>query len=439
MKPHVSNPPASEPETPQKRTWWAASLSRGGAALFLLLLCLVFAISGRQIWRGWPATTSASNAEFSSSASAPVQAPNGDGLSSLQLPTGRTLVYEQVDHIYTIATGEKSSHALQTPGYIYNRAVPAVVTAGKELLYSGAGIWRMSLSGGSATQIASLPSDQVITSMVVSSDGSTLAWSSAPKDGSGTISLYAGPLDHTSRVYQQPADKCPCYRAFAFPNNDTHTLLLTNDRGDHRSVRYGLWKLTLGQGSSAQPQPYLSDADQQGPLALAPHGNNLLYSTFQGYVPMQEEHAPDDISSLSYANSLSVASIGGAQTQVGRTQTLLPEQGDLENTEEYRWVSTPQFSPDARMLAYTEFSVSNVKHFPRQYALYTVDLHGASGAKPQLLATSTAHYMETGAWLDDHTVTFYADNALYALDIQQHSVARITATGAYADVIAAIE
>ncbi|GLV58760.1 hypothetical protein KDH_55900 [Dictyobacter sp. S3.2.2.5] len=415
------------------------SLSRGGVALFLILLCVVLAISGRQIWRGWPATTSASNAESSSSASAPVQAPNGDGLSSLQLPAGRTLVYEQADHIYTIATGEKSSHALQTPGYSYNRAVPAVVTTGKELLYSGAGIWRVNLSGGPATQIASLPSDQVITSMVVSSDGSTLAWSSAPKNGSGTISLYAGPLDHTSRVYQQPANKCPCFRAFAFPNNDTHTLMLTNDRGDHRSARYGLWKLNLDQGASAQPQPYLSDANQQGPLALAPQGNSLLYSTFQGYVPMQEENAPADISSLSYANSLSVASIGGAQTQLDRAQTLLPEQGDLENTEEYRWVSTPQFSSDARTLAYTEFSVSSVKHFPRQYALYTVDLHGAGGAKPQLLATSTAHYMETGAWLDDHTITFYADHALYALDIQQHSVARIIATGAYANVIAAIE
>ncbi|GHO87874.1 hypothetical protein KSZ_58800 [Dictyobacter formicarum] len=402
------------------------------------MLCVVLAISGRQIWRGWPATSSTPGLEVSSAAAAPVQTPNGDGLSSLQLPAGRTLLYEQADHIYTIATGGGASHALQTPGYIYNRAVPAVVTAQKELLYSGDGIWRMNLSGGAATQIASLPSDQVITSMVVSSDGSTLAWSSAPKDGSGTISLYAGKLDQTSRVYQQPADKCPCYRAFAFPNNDTHTLLLTNDRGDHRRARYGLWKFNLGQGTSSRPQPYLSDANQQGPLALAPQGNNLLYSTFQGYVPLQEENAPNDISSLSYANSLSVASIDGAQAWPGNAQTILPEQGDLENAAAYRWVSTPQFSPDAQKLTYTEFSVSSLKHFPRQYALYTVDLHGAGGAKPQLLATSTAHYVETGSWLDDHTITFYADNALYALDIQQHSVARITATGAYADIIAAI-
>ncbi|WP_201365402.1 hypothetical protein [Dictyobacter formicarum] len=438
MKPHVSNPPTSEPETKQKRTWQSTFISRGGAALFLLMLCVVLAISGRQIWRGWPATSSTPGLEVSSAAAAPVQTPNGDGLSSLQLPAGRTLLYEQADHIYTIATGGGASHALQTPGYIYNRAVPAVVTAQKELLYSGDGIWRMNLSGGAATQIASLPSDQVITSMVVSSDGSTLAWSSAPKDGSGTISLYAGKLDQTSRVYQQPADKCPCYRAFAFPNNDTHTLLLTNDRGDHRRARYGLWKFNLGQGTSSRPQPYLSDANQQGPLALAPQGNNLLYSTFQGYVPLQEENAPNDISSLSYANSLSVASIDGAQAWPGNAQTILPEQGDLENAAAYRWVSTPQFSPDAQKLTYTEFSVSSLKHFPRQYALYTVDLHGAGGAKPQLLATSTAHYVETGSWLDDHTITFYADNALYALDIQQHSVARITATGAYADIIAAI-
>lgn len=440
LKPHVSNPPTQEPETKQKRTWQSTSISRGGVALFLLLLCMVLAISGRQIWRGWPATNHTSGSGASSAVAAPVQTPNGNGLPSFQLPAGRTLIYEQADHIYSIATGGGSSHALQTPGYIYNRAVPAVVTAQKELLYSGDGIWRMNLSsGGAATQIASLPPDQVITSMVVSSDGSTLAWSSAPKNGSGTISLYAGKLDQTSRVYQQPADKCPCYRAFAFPNNDTHTLLLTNDRGDHRSARYGLWKLNLGQSTSSQPQPYLSDANQQGPLALAPQGNSLLYSTFLGYVPFQEENAPSDISSLSYANSLSVASIDGAQARPSQAQTILPEQGDLENAEAYRWVSTPQFSPNAQKLTYTEFSVSSVKHFPRQYALYTVDLYGSSGAKPQLLVTSTAHYVETGSWLDDHTITFYADNALYALDIQHHSVARITATGAYADIIAAIE
>ncbi|GCE27137.1 hypothetical protein KDA_26210 [Dictyobacter alpinus] len=442
MKQQVSNQPSDEPEFKQKRSrWQLTSISQTGVILFLLIICLLLAVGARQIWRAWPSTSSSVGSTPSKAANQfPMQMPDGSPFSSFQLPAGRTLLYEQSDHISAFTSANSAISTLQTPGYRYNRAVPAVVTSNKELIYSGTGIWRMNLTGGSAKQLASIPDDQVITSLVVSSDGTTLAWSSAPKNGKGSISLYAGTLEQTSLIYQQPATKCPCYRAFAFADKSTSTLLLTNDRGDHRSAHYGLWTLDLSQGKQAPPQSILSDAAQQGPLALSQQDNKLLYSTFQGYVPMQEENAPLDISSLSYANSLSLASLDGAQIRSEKAQTILPEQGDLENAAAYNWVSTPQLSSDGQQLAYVGFSVNSQKHFPRQYALYTADLQGSStAAKPQLLATSTAHYMELGSWLDKQTITFYADNALYALDLQNHTIARVANTGAYAHVFAVIE
>ncbi|WP_151756356.1 hypothetical protein [Dictyobacter vulcani] len=441
MKQHVSNSPGQEPEARQRRAWHPASLSQGGVILFLLLICLLLAISARQIWRAWPAGPSSTHsANAKTTATAPLQLPDGSPLSSFQLPAGHTVLYEQPDHITTVTTANASMHVLQTPGYRYNRAVPAIVTSNKELIYSGAGIWRMDLAGGAARQIATIPDDQVITSLTASSDGTTLAWSSAPKNGTGSINIYAGKMEQTNLIYQQSAAKCPCYRAFAFPRNTTSTLLLTNDRGDHRSAHYGLWTLDLSQGKQAQPQSILSDAAQQGPLALSQQTNTLLYSTFQGYVPMQEQNAPADISSLSYANSLSIASLKGAQTRPEKTQTILPEQRDLENTAAYHWIATPQLSADGQRLAYVGFSVNSQKYFPRQYALYLTDLHGSTtAAKQQLVVTSTAHYVELGSWLDEHTLTFYADNALYALDLQDHTVARVANTGAYAHVFAVIE
>lgn len=434
MKQQVNNPP--EPGARRQNVL----LAKGGVIIFLLIICLIIAVIGREVVRSWPQISSQSSTGASSSqVAAPVQLPGGGRLSPLTLSGNQTVIYQEQDHIYAAAISNKVSHVLSTPGYIYNRAVPALVTSSKELIYSGNGVWAMSLPNGPARQIASLAADQVITSLVVSQDGHSLAWSSAPANGSGTTRLYAGSLEHTAQVYQQSASQCPCYRAFSFINQSTTALLLTNDRGDHRSAHYGLWTFDLSQGIAARPHEILDDANQQGPLTLAAQGNELLYSSFQGYVPWQTVGAPSDIMSQTYANSLSLASIDGTQHQLGQSQVLLPGQGDLANEQSYHWVDTPEFSSDSQTLAYVEFSVSSQNDFPHQYALYTYDLHGQTQMGPQLLVTSSAHYMELGGWLSNSIVTFYADNALYALDVQDHTVATLVSTGAYAHIVSIID
>jgi hypothetical protein len=43
-----------------------------------------------------------------------------------------------------------------------------------------------------------------------------------------------------------------------------------------------------------------------------------------------------------------------------------------------------------------------------------------------------------GKWLDDHTLTLFARDALYALDIQQNALAKIATIEEYGDVIGAV-
>ena len=431
MKQHSNNPPEAEGRSR------GIPLSKGGVIIFLLIICLILAVAGRQIIHAWPRTVTVTTS--SSQDVMPLQLPGGAGLSALTLSGSHTLIYQEQNHIYTALVPGGAPHELNTPGYLYNRAVPAIVTSTKELIYSGTGIWALSLPDGQARQIASVPSDQVITSLVASQDGSSLAWSSAPANGRGTTRLYAGSLEHTVQVYQQSAVQCPCYRAFSFLNQSTTTLLLTNDRGDHRSAHYGLWIFDLSQGIAGKPQEILSDADQQGPLALTDQGNKLLYSTFQGYVPWPTIGAPGDIVSSAYANSLSLASLDKTRHRFSTSQVILPDQGDLTNTQSYHWIDTPEIAPDSQTLAYVEFSSSSQNDFPRQYALYTYDLRGQTKLEPQLLVTSTAKYLELGSWLNASVVTLYADNAFYALDVQQHTVMTLMTTGTYAHIISVIE
>jgi hypothetical protein len=425
-------------------------VARGGAFFFLLFLCVIIALGAREILRGWPlpvtsasshATTGATTQSTGPSQSgAPVQSPNGQSLAHLQLPGGYTVVYELQQHIYTLSTSSTTPHVLNTPGYTYNRAVSPVVTAQQQVIYSGSGgIWMTDLSNGQATQLAKISADQIITSMVVSNNGSMLAWSSAPLNGDGTISIYAGSLDHTTQIYQQSATKCPCFRAYAFASDSASTLLLSDDRGDHRSVWYGLWTLNLTAHPTQQPQSLLADLSQQGPLALDPQQNTLLYSDYLGYVPTPAIDEPANISSLTYANSLSLASIQGVPGHLAASQVVLPAQSDLGNTAAYHWIATPTFSPGGQTLAYVNFSVtSNGTVFPRHSSFYTVAMNGQKPV-PVLLATTSANYVELGGWLNDHILTFYADNALYALDVQNRTATTIVTTGAYAHIFAVVK
>lgn len=403
------------------------------AALILVLLTCSYLIV-----HYWPQPAASSVA---TGPAQPLQGPGGAKLASFHLPAGYSVIYEQPQGISLLSTTNGVSRTLETPGYIYNRAVTPIITPAHELIYSGDGIWTTGLTGGHATRLAALPSDQVITSLALSPDGGTIAWSSAPKAGAGTVAIYVEVLStsapaHIMRVYQHAASQCPCFRVFSFLS--ARTLLLTNDRGDHRLVQYGLWRFDLpGSSGSAIPRPLLPSDVQQGPLLFSPQTGTLLYSSYEGFVPMPDSGVPTDITSLNYANSLLVASMKQAGLAGGRV--ILPEQQALSGPAAYRWVATPQFSPDGESLAYIEFSSGDRLPFARHYALYGVSLAGASNNNPQSLATASAQYVELGPWLAAHTLTFYADNALYALDMQHGALATLAQTGGYARIISIVE
>jgi hypothetical protein len=361
-------------------------------------------------------------------------------LAPLRLPSAATVLYEQPHGIFLLSTANAVSHVLETPGYIYNRAVPPILTSTHELIYSGNGIWITNLPSGHPRRLAALPVGQVITSLALSFDGKTLAWSSAPKVGIGSVVIYAGPLDAPTsivQVYQHAAGQCPCFRVFSFLHASASALLLTNDQGDHRLVQYGLWLFDLTQGLAALPQPLLSSDVQQGPLVLSPQADTLLYTSYEGFVPMPDSGVPTDITSLNYANSLIVASMNRTLHSLGGQHVLLPEQQALSGPAAYRWVATPQFAPDKRTLAYVEFASGDRLPFARHYAVYSVSLDGKDS--PQLLATASAQYVELGPWLTAHILTFYADNALYALDVQHATLTTLARTGTYARIIALVE
>ena len=376
----------------------------------------------------------------------PFVAPNNVTLPSLQLPAGYYVIYEQKSGLFVVSRTANFSRAIPTQGYIYSEAVPPILTPSGQILYSGNGIWLTDILGGTPTQIADLPPGQVITSMALSNDGKMIAWSTEPVDGRGVIDIHAGPLTAPSVVYEQSALDCPCFRIFSFmngsgPQADT-TLLLTDDRGSHEAVQYGLWSLDLTQAPLI-PFPILDENPQQGPLTLTPSNNGLLYSSDEGAVPLPSDNSvPADVAALSYANSLSLTTLNGSSQAPGLTQVLLPEQDNLSNSAQYHWVTTPIFSPDVHTLAYVEFSSDTQDPYDRHSALYTVQISGSGtglhAAKPRLLATSTDRLVELGAWFNNHIITFYGDGVLYAMDIQSGAITTIAQPGTYARLIAVV-
>jgi hypothetical protein len=388
----------------------------------------------------------------------PLFAPNNAAVAPLQLPVNRYILYEEQNNIYLVPTAGGQPQQLTTPGYIYNQAVRPVLTPSGQLLYTGNGIWSMNIFDGTATQIASLAKNQVITSMSLSSDGSSIAWSTEPANGKGNITIYAGPLSNPVQVYQQSSTPCPCFRVFGFLNsanspaqqNDT-TLLLTDGQQSHEAIQVGLWALALSppspqtqnSGTAPTPQLLLTGNSTQGPLALAPYSNILLYSTYEGNVPEPTDSSvPNDVASLSYPNSLDVTTIDGSPLKLDTTQVLLPAQHELVNTAEYNWITTPVFTPDGHTLIFVEFSSQSQGPFDRSNAIFSAQVSGSGSSlsvePPQLMEASNARLLELGPWLSSHVITFYADDALYALDIQSGAVARIVHTKVYARIIGII-
>ena len=375
----------------------------------------------------------------------PLFMPNDTTVPPLTLPGGHYVIYEWMNNLYVVSTGSGQTQLIPTEGYVYNDAVRPILTPSGQLLYSGDGLWLTNIFNGTPTRIADLAPNQIITSMALSKDGTTIAWSTEPVDGDGVIDIHAGLIGTTQVVYEQQATNCPCFRIFSFMNGlgrqgDT-TLLLTDDRGSHEAVEYGLWTLDLTT-ASATPQLLLVEAPQQGPLALTPSGNALLYSSSEGLAPVpSDQSVPTDIASLTYANSLDLAALSGQPLRMSSSQVVLPEQHDLNNTAAYHWVTTPLFTPDMHTLVYVEFSSDAQDPYDRHNAIYTVQLTGSAtslhASEPVLLATSTDNLIELGAWINDSILTFYSDDMLYALDIGSGAVTTLAQTDGYARIVAA--
>ena len=377
----------------------------------------------------------------------PVFTANGQPMSSLQLPPGHFVLYEQQSSIYMISSSGGLPQAITTPGYLYSQAVRPILTPKGQLLYAGDGVWITDVFDGTPRQIASIGANQVVTSLALSADGSTVAYTVASANGRGNIDLYAGPLSSPALVYQQTTDNCPCFRVFSFLNGQgkqgNSRLLLTDSQNSLNGVQYGLWAMDLTQTPLDAPVQLLDEDSLQGPLLIAPYSNLLLYSSNEGTAPVPtDESVPPDIASLSYANNLQLTNIGGNPLSTSPSQIVLPEQQNLSSPADYRWETTPVFSPDGQTLIYVEFSSEPQAPFDRLSAVYEVQLRGTGShlrvSLPQLLATSTARLLELGPWFNSHTLTFYADGTLYAMNVQTGTAATIVQTNAYARMIAVV-
>lgn len=440
----------SEPQQQQARPHAPEQVSRGSIfALLALVSLLVLLFTGLlvhslpQLVTPTSAHTTPTQTVAQQDIDVPLALPGNATPGQLNLPLGHFVIYEQQNNIYSVPLTGGTPQSLLTPGYIYNQAVPPLLTPSEQILYSGDGLWLTGIFNSTPRQIATIPAGQIITSLVMSSDGTTIAWSTEPLDGNGSIALYAGTLDQSQLVYQRPASKCPCFRAFAFlegsSNSPDTTLLLTDDRGDHTAIRSGLWSFNL-QNPTIPPHHLLGEETQQGPLTLMAQSNMLLYATAEGAVPAPtDESVPADEASLNYANSLALTTINQHASTLATPQIVLPPQPNLSNSADYRWIATPLFSPDGHTLLYLEFSSDAQAPFDRHFAVYSVQITTAKGtlhtSKPRLIATSSANFVALGAWMNSHTITFYSDNALYVLDIQTGALATIIQTTAYAHIV----
>ncbi len=435
--------------------------SKGSILVLLIVLGLLFVLFLGLMVASWPQAFSSSTADRSGQL--PLRKPGNTAFSALRLSEDRALIYAQPGGIMLVPTGGGAPRMLDTPGYRYDHAVPPLLTPAGQVLYSGSGIWLVDPFAGQPRQIAALPADRVITSLVLSPDGAFLAWSSVPRDGNGRVEIYAGPLAQTARVYQQETGDCPCFRAFAWfasPGADSGTggaLLLTNDYGDSSIVRDGLWLLDLKSGQTGAPRQVLPDNPPQGPLAFVPQTAQLLYTHTWGYVPMAEDGSvPGELATESYANDLALARLDSASTQLQSAQTIVSGQQLREMqvtsepvhyqstpvTTEYHWIATPRFSPDGSQLAYVQFTSDLAAPFKRQSSLYLVQMQGGGAhvslSPAQLQAIAPDGYFELGSWLDAHTVTLIEKNTLYALNLQQGALAKIADVGAYGSIVATV-
>ena len=480
MSQHVSDPPEETKagtlkpvETPTRPA--RARLSRLGITGFFLLIGLSLFLFTGQIILGLVQTASASAAQQDDtrqhqatpaganaasptpaqgsvptptpSPSLPFFTPSNAAAPALQLAAGHYVMYQTTTHIYLISTTDNSILPLYTPDYLYNQAVRPLLTPDGQLLYSGSkGIWITGVFDQQPTQIAALDPNTVVASLALSQDGQVIAWSTESTDGVGQVSIYAGPLSSPRRILQQSSLDCPCFRIFAFLNGSTPaadgTLLLTDDRGSNETLQYGLWSLDISN-PAAGPQFMLDEDAQQGPLALLPYSNILLYSPYEGAVPVPTDNSvPSDVAALSYADSLSIATLTSSTLDLNNARVVLAGHKNLANSAQNRWVTTPTFSPDGHTLVYVEFSSDTQDPYDRHSAVYTVQISDSSShvqvSRPQLISTSTTRLLELGPWLNSHVVTMFGDGSVYALDVQSGALASLGHPGGYVRILAVI-
>lgn len=380
----------------------------------------------------------------------PFFAPNTAATTAppLQLPAAHSILYQNHTHIYLVSTTDNTITSLYTPDYAYNEAVRPLLTPTGQLIYTGSqSVWMTDIFDQQPVQIAQFGPDTSITSLALSQDGKTFAWSTAPLDGNGQITIYAGSLTSPQVVWQQSALQCPCFRIFSFLDNDgatNNTLLLSDDLGSSEAVQYGLWSLDIST-PGAQPQAIMNEnpQPQQGPLAFAPYSNILLYSANEQVAPVPTDNSvPADVAALSYPNSLSLATLDGTPLSLGAPLEVLAPQAQKANNALYRWVTTPTFSPDGQTLTYVEFSSDSQDPYDRHSAVYTMQVTvtdtGLQVGHPQLVASSTSRLLELGPWLNSHVVTLYGDGTLYAMDVQTGSATAVVSTGGYARILAVV-
>ena len=381
----------------------------------------------------------------------------------IPLPTHRSLLYEQGDGIYTIPIENlqpedtarpaptptpPEATKLNTPGYEYNQSVPPLLTPADQLVYSGIGIWVLDLHHNTVKRIANWSDDLVITSLAMSQDGSTIAWSTAPLNGYGMIDIYVQPLNGApQQVHQQAAGHCPCFRVFSvLGSQQSHpTLLLTNDYGDHDPAAFGLWMLnTVQSGRQPAPTQLLDTQLEKGPLVSSSQANVLLYAGNEMLTPLPSDKSmPVPVGTEYYANSLYLAQVNAQQQKLTNEQEILSPQQQQSNIGLYHWVTTPTFSPNGQTLVYVVFSSQNEGPYTRHNSLYTARLQYQNGSvkvsTPQLLTpAANAHLLELGTWLDGNTLTFFADGNFYALNVQSGTAAFLGITKGYAHIIGSI-
>jgi hypothetical protein len=102
---------------------------------------------------------------------------------------------------------------------------------------------------------------------------------------------------------------------------------------------------------------------------------------------------------------------------------------------------SPSFAPDGQTLVYVLFSGDDQAPFARHSSLYMVHINGTGATmqvgNSQVLATASARYIELGPWLNNNILTFYADNALYAMDAHTGATTLLTRLQAYGQIVAA--